>query len=170
MRSGAALAILAALSACSKSSAPAPEQPLQVIEGFTVSQADHGSRLWTMEGASAVLAEDAKQVAAVSPRLKFFKGGRQVTEVTSGSGVLRTDTNDVRLSSAVVVRSLDEDSVLKTDELLWDSKKNKYVTDQEVTITRPEGVLHGKGLEASSDLGEIKIHHQTSVIEKGARP
>jgi LPS export ABC transporter protein LptC len=101
--------------------------------------------------------------------MEFFKLGKIATRLSANSGLVHTDSSDVRLSSSVVVTSLEDNSVLRTDELLYSSKMKKFITDHDVLVRRPGAVLRGRGLEANPDLTEIRIFHQTSKIEEGAQ-
>ncbi len=70
----------------------------------------------------------------------------------------------MKLSSSVVLNSFDDHSILTTDALSYSSKDRLFRTDSEVTVRRPEGVVHGRGMEATPDLSEIHLFHQRSVL------
>lgn len=140
------------------------------MDDFTMNQSELGSARWSLKARTALLVEGDHQALLTHPLMEFFKEGRTATRVSALGGVVRTDTTDVRLSSSVVVTSLDDNSVLKTDQLFYLADKKKFFTDSAVAVYRPGGVLHGRGLEANPDLSEIHIFHQTSVIEKGMKP
>lgn len=139
------------------------------MDGFTLNQSELGSTRWTLSARTALLMEGAHQALLTQPLMQFFKNGRTATRVRANGGMVRTDTTDVELSSSVVVTSLEDNSVLKTDELLYLAAKGKFFTESAVAVYRPGGVLHGRGLEANPDLSEIHIFHQTSVIDKGVK-
>jgi LPS export ABC transporter protein LptC len=99
----------------------------------------------------------------------FYRDGKAVSRVTALKGVANTATRDVRLSSSVVLDSFDDKSRLTTDELLYTAKTGRFHTDSAVVVTRPGGVMRGRGLDASPDLQEIRVYRQRSVLTGGAR-
>ena len=101
--------------------------------------------------------------------MEFYRGGRAVSRVTALNGQIATDTHDVTLSSAVVLNSFDDHSVLTTDSLSYSSKDRLFRTKSDVVVRRPEGVVHGRGMEATPDLSEIRIFEQRSVLSGKTR-
>ncbi|MDE2491197.1 MAG: LPS export ABC transporter periplasmic protein LptC [Elusimicrobia bacterium] len=163
----AALALLLA-GAC----APKPDMPRQsqrqTIEGLTLSQSVDGEPRWTLRSRLAVLREESGAASLEAPTMEFYRDGRAVSRVTAAQGSVRTDTHDVRLSSSVVLDSLTDRSRLTTDELLYSSKAGRFHTDSDVLIRRPEGVVRGRGLDASPDLSVIRVYDQRATIKNGA--
>ena len=129
-------------------------------------QSVRGNPAWDMTAGIAVLRESTKEADLERPHMQFYKDRRLVSRLQALSGTVNTETRDVRLSSSVVVTSLEDASTLKTEQLLYSSAKNKFFTDREVFVKRPGGALRGKGLVANSDLSEIRIFNQRSVIEE----
>ncbi|MFI5347321.1 MAG: LPS export ABC transporter periplasmic protein LptC [Elusimicrobiota bacterium] len=160
--------VLAALllTACGRPSEPAKEADarLQTFEGLTLSQSAGGKPKWNLKSRSAVLHEDAKTADLDAPVMDFFREGKAVSRVTALSGVVQTDTHDVTLSSSVVLDSFEDHSHLTTDVLYYSSKRERFHTESPVVIRRPEGVIHGEGMEATPDLSEIRIFHQRSLL------
>lgn len=158
--------LLLGLGACRRLAATAYREPLQSMEGFSLRQSYRGGILWDLKASRAILREDAHQANLSNPNVDVYKNGKIATRITSRQGLLKTNTHDMFLSSSVVVNSLDDDSVLKTEALQYSSDRQKFHTDQEVLVMRPGGVVHGRGMEANSDLSEIRIFEQTSTVEK----
>lgn len=156
---------LFALGACGKT-APSAEDPIQRLEGLTLRQSKSGVVHWEIESESARLTEGDKRADLVLPRASFYKKGRKASLVESLAGSARLDTNDLRLSSAVVVTALEDGTVLKTEELFYSSEKGRFHTQREVFVKRPGGNLHGEGMEATPDLSEIRIFKQRTTIEQ----
>lgn len=164
MRS-ARLAPLLLLAACAKAPQSA-EEPLQRIEGLTLRRANAGVPQWEIEAEGADLTEGDKRAALRRPKAAFFDKGRKVSRLESLSGEARLDANDLRLSSSVVVTSLEDGTVLKTEELFYSSAKGRFHTEREVFVKRPGGSLRGEGMEATPDLTEIRIFKQRTTIEQ----
>jgi LPS export ABC transporter protein LptC len=161
-----ALPALLALGGCHHHHEQASEQPTQTLEGVEMSQSTLGKPAWSLKAAAATL-ENGDAVALLEkPEVRFFKDKKQVSTVSADSGVIETDTHDVTLSTNVVVHSVEDRTTLKTSQLVYSSAKKKFLTDREVEVNRPGGSLHGKGLEASPDLTDIRIFNQRTVLEK----
>lgn len=164
-----ALAALALLAACAPRREPAKEERRQVVDGLTLSQSSGGKLAWTLRSRLAVLREDADLAELSAPRMDFYRLNKVASRVTARSGTVHTQTHDVRLSSSVVLDSLDDRSHLTTEELLYSSARGRFVTTADVKIERPEGVIRGRGLEATPDLSEIRIFEQRSVLNGAKR-
>ncbi len=130
-----------------------------------MSQSTRGAVDWSLKARSAVLREDAKLAELTEPRMEFLKNGKVVSRVSSLRGIVRTDTHDVVLSTGVVLDAIEDRSVLKTETLDYSSKTRLFTTQADILVTRPDGVLRGRGLEAKPDLSEIRIFNQQSVIK-----
>ena len=134
-----------------------------------MSQSNSGSPSWELASEYASLIEGDKMAQLKEPRLSFYKKNKRVSTLEARSGLLRTDTQDVVLSSGVVVVSLEDQTRLETEQLIYSSEKKKFYTEQAVLVKRPGGRLRGKGMEASPDLTDIRIFNQRTEIEKAPR-
>ena len=139
------------------------------MEGLTLSQSEKGQPSWTLKSRRAILREDSKTATLTEPMMEFYTLGKAVSRVTALSGEVETESNNVRLSSAVVLDSFEDKSHLTTTELLYNSARGRFTTTADILVQRPEGVLRGKGLEAKPDLSEIRIFDQRSVLSGVAR-
>lgn len=162
-------ALLLASPACKKSGGDAPSERSQVMEGLTLSQSEKGRPAWSLKSRSAILREDSKKASLAEPNMEFYKSGKAISRVTALAGEVDTDTQDVKLSSSVVMDSYDDKSRLTTTELYYSSKRGLFTTPADILIKRPEGVLRGKGLEATPDLSVIRIFNQSSTLSGAPR-
>ena len=135
-----------------------------MIDGLTLSQSANGKLAWTLRSRLAILREDEKLAELSEPNMDFYRLDKVVSRVTARTGTVHTETHDVRLSTSVVLDSLDDRSHLTTEELLYSSARGRFLTSADVQIVRPEGVVRGRGLEATPDLSEIHIYRQRSVL------
>lgn len=156
--------------ACTSQKEASPGEPLQTLEGFTLRQSAQGTPRWSLKASSARLREEAKEADLSGPVMEFQKEGKPVSRARALRGRVQTETHDVSLSSAVVVESFEERSVLKTEKLDYSSKADLFETDAEVFVTRPDGVLRGRGMKAKPDLSEIRIFHQEAVMSGKPKP
>jgi LPS export ABC transporter protein LptC len=152
--------------ACAPAAAPPRTDRRQTIEGLTMSQTDHGRPGWTLRSRLALLREEENAATLEAPTMEFYTDGKVVSRVTSLVGEIATDTHDVHLSSSVVLDSIDDHSVLTTDKLIYSSKTRLFSTDSDVVVHRPQGVVYGRGMEATPDLSEIRIFHQHSLLSR----
>jgi len=160
-----ALAAATFAAACGPGAPPAAhEDHRQTFEGLTLSQSTQGHPTWTLHARTALMFEDAKTADLEAPAMDFYREGRAVSHVKARTGTVQTETHDVRLSSSVVLDSFADHSRLTTEVLLYSSKTGRFHTDEDVTVTRPEGVIHGQGMDATPDLSEIRIFRQSSVL------
>lgn len=162
-------ALLLASTACGKGGDAAHEERRQVMEGMTLSQSEKGKPAWTLKSRTAILREDDKRALLESPEMVFFKDGRPISRVTALSGEVETESSDVKLSSSVAMISYEDKSHLTTSELFYNSKRGLFTTPADILIKRPEGVLRGKGLEATPDLSTIRIFNQSSTLSGAPR-
>jgi len=160
----ACAALLLGVAACAPAAAPPRADRRQTIEGLTLSQSDAGAPAWTLKSKLAELLEEKNAATLESPAMEFYRDGKAVSRVTARSGEIATDTHDVTLSSSVVLNSFEDHSVLTTESLAYSSKERLFRTRDDVTVRRPEGVVHGRGMEATPDLSEIRIFQQRSVL------
>ncbi len=165
----AVLAALALAAACGPRAAAPREDRSQIIEGLSLSQSVGGVPAWTLRSRLARLHEDEKNASLEAPTMEFYRDGKAVSRVTAFSGEVATDTHDVRLSSSVVLDSFDDRSVLKTEQLLYSSKRARFHTESSVLVRRPGAVIRGEGMEAAPDLSEIRIFRQRSEITGNPR-
>ena len=155
--------------ACAPAAEPAHAVRRQTIEGLTLSQSDGGRPGWTLRSRLALLREEENAATLEAPNMEFYRAGKPVSRVTAVTGEIATETHDVKLSSSVVLNSFEDHSILTTDSLIYSSKDRLFRTDSEVVVRRPEGVVYGRGMEATPDLSEIRIFHQHSVLSGKSR-
>lgn len=131
--------------------------PDETFSDFVTQESDSGRVQWKLTAPLANRFLKKKMVLLDTPRIGFFNDeGEQSTTLTSEQGEYSEDTNNMLAFGNVLVRTLDGD-VLETDSLLWDSKKDKILSNSFVKITRGNDVITGYGLETDPDLKNIDI-------------
>lgn len=165
MKSPAALILLAA--ACGPPPPPASGlQPRQVLEGFTLRRSNSGTTSWSLSAKLALLDDRSRIVSLVEPRLEFFSDSRLASKVSSLKGTSDLAGHDVHLSSSVVVNSLEDGAILTSEELTYDSRRQKILTPGRVRLKRAGVLVQGFGLEADPQLTQLRIFHQETVVDK----
>jgi len=162
-------AALLASAACGKGGDAAQQERRQVMEGMTLSQSEKGKPAWTLKSKYAILREDDKRADLTEPRMEFYKNGVAISRVTALAGEVETESQDVKLSSSVMMDSYEDKSHLTTSELFYSAKRGLFTTPAEILIKRPGGVLRGTGLEATPDLSVIRIFNQSSTLSGAKR-
>lgn len=158
----ALLAGLLAAAACGPKAEAPREELSQVMEGLVLRQSESGAAAWTLRSASTKLREESKLADLVEPSMEFYRKGRAVSKVTARLGQARTDSREVHLSSGVVLDSYDDRSRLTTEDLTYAPDQGRFVTQADILVRRPEGVVRGRGMTATPDLSEIRIFQQRS--------
>lgn len=92
--------------------------------------------------------------------------GEHTSFLTAEKGLLFEDTNDVEAYENVVAQS-DSGITLRTQRLKWLNSTQRIVTNDFVTITRPNGdTLHGQGFESDQNLKNWIIKKPSGVAQK----
>ena len=97
-----------------------------------------------------------------SPLLSSFAGGSSTPAVLSRGPL---DPGDMFLTGDVVVISTDG-SKLTTDWLWFDKSREIIFSTAAVKVVRDDSVTNGIGLEATSNLSNVKIFKQTLIIKE----
>lgn len=70
----------------------------------------------------------------------------------------------VLLRDSVVVINIMKGDTLRTSELWWDQKTEKFYTDKPVRIYQPDKTIFGTGLEAAQDFKSYDIFKITGTV------
>lgn len=87
--------------------------------------------------------------------------GKKYTRLTADAGKYEKTTHIYTVTGNVVVRNLEKDDRLDTDELHWSPHAQDIYTTQKVKITTPTEILHGNGMRAKQDFMSYKITQPT---------
>ncbi|MBI5883070.1 MAG: LPS export ABC transporter periplasmic protein LptC [Elusimicrobia bacterium] len=168
MRRILALAGLVALAASCKEVKPDAHAPQQSLEDFTMTRSKDGVPVWLLQSRVAFLREDSKKALLSEPRLEVRELGKPILRAQARRGTAHIENHDVLLSGAAKLFFVQEDSTLETEELMFVPQTRQFRSDREVVLRRPGAVVRGTGCVAGSDLSEVKIFNQKSVIQPGA--
>jgi LPS export ABC transporter protein LptC len=92
--------------------------------------------------------------------LMFDRLGKRQTRMTSEEAAIDENINNFEAHKNVVVWSEDS-SVLRTEDLYWDNRRQLIYTPAFVTITSPKERLQGHGFESDQYLRNYKIFRVT---------
>lgn len=158
--------LLAGLSpaASSGASGASPSPPVTAPPDVTLRQIHMietrgGSRLWELRADRAEVHE--REGYAILSRVTrpvevtLYSSQGQLT-CTANRATVDLTTKDVRMEGGVVARS-DQGTELRTEALRWLAASRRLKTDQPVTVSRGGLVSRGRGLEAETDLEQVRI-------------
>jgi len=157
---GAAFILRAQPRTSGASSAPSTQvQPEMTLRQVHMIETRGGSRLWELRADHAevheregytILSRESRPVEVTL----YSRQGQLVCIANRATVDLKT--KDVRLEGMVFARS-DQGTELRTDALRWDAASRRLHTDQAVTVSRGRWVSQGRGLEAETDLEQVRI-------------
>lgn len=128
-----------------------------------MTQTAKGSRIWTLSAPTARVTMEGTALLA-SPEIRFFRDGRHASTARSKTATVRGDGKDVSLIGDVVIIAIRDKTTLKTVRLDYSAGTERFRTDEDVVVERPDAVLRGKGLEADAALTDITIYKQETKI------
>ena len=95
----------------------------------------------------------------------YDKDERHLSHLTSRTAIINENTNDLTARGNVVVVS-DSGFTLFTEELRWDHRRERIISDVFVTFVTPEDSLTGIGFESQSDLKNWVIFKPSGVTNR----
>ncbi len=99
-------------------------------------------------------------------QVEFNENNSEVLSVRSDQAILYTVSKNVLFEGNVMFSSNDG-SALKTDKILWNTKKERFETDEEFTYMNVGGsISNGKGFESDNRLRMIKFGHENEKMSK----
>jgi len=84
--------------------------------------------------------------------MEFFdENGKITSTLKANDAYYFSEEKKYRGRGNVVIRNMEENQELKTEELFWTPEDEKMFTDKFVTIKLDKEVFYGRGLEAKQD-------------------
>ncbi len=131
--------------------------PDREIENFSIIQTRRGRKKYVANAIYAAIFKDSNQIVATTVEVDFYDDeGLPFSTLTADSGYIDEKTKDMRAVGNVVVVNRDS-ARLESEELKWDHKREKIVSDQFVKIIRGRDVLTGIGLESDAQIESVEI-------------
>jgi len=171
----AAMAMLIGLSlllgACSSESEPGVQEiqiamtadaPIQTLFDYRLVQSTAGVKDWVLQSAEMKKFAGQREAQLLDVRVDFFQDGAHFSRLTSDSGSVQLQTQDVHTWGHVVVVT-DDGRRLETEELLFDQKSGLVRNEVANRFVRGADVMTGIGLEATPDLEYIVIKRNVLV-------
>lgn len=90
--------------------------------------------------------------------MEFFdESGKMTTTLKANEAIYFKEEDHWRGRGNVVIKNIENQQELTTEELFWKPSEERMFTEKFVTIKLPDQVLYGKGLEAKQDFSEYTI-------------
>lgn len=133
--------------------------PLQESWNSTVILSDSGIvKAVIRSGYIRVFEEPRHTLLSEGVMVDFYNEEGHVSSVlTSREGLVNDRTNDLEAWGNVVVVSKTDSSVLKTERLFWDNRREIVHTPEFVSIVSPTEQIQGTGFEAQQNLKNYRI-------------
>jgi LPS export ABC transporter protein LptC len=136
-------------------------------ENFVLVDSEGSKKNWVLRAEQADNFEDSVKIYGVA--VEFYdKEGEYSSTLTSDSGVVYSKSGDMRAIEHVKVTSRDS-TVLKTDYLEWDNKRQKICTESNVRITQKNSIITGKGMESDPNLEHIEIKENFNAVSRDVK-
>ncbi len=90
--------------------------------------------------------------------MEFYdESGKMTTTLKADEAKYFKEEDHWRGRGNVVIKNVENQQELDTEELFWKPSEERMFTEKFVTIKLPDQVLYGKGLEAKQDFSEYTI-------------
>ncbi len=97
--------------------------------------------------------------------IEFYnKQGVKTTTLRANRGVQYRANNLHTAVGNVVVTNLEKNQTLKTEKLHWNPDTKKLYTSKFVTITTPDELITGTGMEAAQDFSSYKLRTPSGSV------
>ena len=133
------------------------------MKGLKLTQTSEGKLAFQIAAEEAYIYQSESLIKFYKVRAKYFRLGREASNLTSDEGLLNTATNDIQASGHVFLKS-SEGSILETEQLNWINKGGSVFTDKAVRVIKGGNVMTGIGLKTDMGLENINIQKVTTRI------
>jgi LPS export ABC transporter protein LptC len=138
--------------------APEYDGPLSSMDSAYTLMSDSGIIVMKMEAALQNNFENGDREWPNGLFIEWYNKRGQVTSYFSANYVYYTQAENLyKAEGNVVVKSVQNNDELKTEELYWNQKEEKFYTDKFVTIKSEDEVHTGEGMESNQDFTEYRI-------------
>ncbi|WP_425389453.1 LPS export ABC transporter periplasmic protein LptC [Ekhidna sp.] len=138
--------------------APLYEGPLSSMDSSITFVSDSGIVVMKLNSDVQNNFENGDQEWPEGFYVEWFNSKGQVTSYFRANYVYFTqEENLYRAEGNVIVKSLAKNDELKTEELFWSQREEKFYTEKFVTIKSEDEVHTGEGMESNQDFTEYRI-------------
>jgi len=140
--------------------------PLNEGENIETSYIEKSSLKLKMQAKKILQMQNGDQDFPEGLYLEFYDELGNITSTLKCNQAYQfKDENKWRGRGNVIIKNIEKDQQLNTEELFWTPATKQIYTDKFVTIKTPDQVINGTGMEAKQDLSSYKIlHHIEGTI------
>jgi len=131
--------------------------PARAMKNFTFTETEGNTTKWVMNADSAVFSEEEGDdvILVKDVEVEFFDSGRTAAVMKAVKGKYSRNSQTIKLYGKVNIEY--QAKKIVTSNVSWDPDRERFVTDEDVTIITEDGIIKGIGMEATVDLKEIKL-------------
>ncbi len=142
-----------------------PPTTEQTIEKFVITETQDGKIKTILEAESAIIDDDNEKKAYLTlPKVKFYENGKYTSILISESGEIDLNTSDIKALGKCTVETV-KNEYLQTRDVTYTASKKIISSDSDIKITRDNNVIYGKGFYSDTDLENIVIKNQRTIID-----
>ena len=136
--------------------------PIQQFFEYRLVETNAGIRNWILASDVMNKYSGQRDVELITVHIDFYKEGEHFSTLTSDSGLVNLQTNNIFTWGDVVVVT-EDGRKLETEELYFDNETQLIHNDVFDRFTRDGDVIEGIGLEATPDLEYIEIKQKVEA-------
>ena len=133
------------------------------MKGLKLTQTSEGKLTFQIIAEEANIYQSENIIKFYKVKAKYFRLGKEASNLISDEGLLDTATNDIQASGHVLLKS-SEGSLLETEQLNWVNKGGGVYTDKAVRVTKGGNIMTGVGLKTDMALENVVIRKVTTRI------
>lgn len=141
------------------------EEPTILFEGFRMVSTQGKTTEWAFEARAAQIHEKINSAKAQDIKIVYWRDKEVISTLTAKRGLIKTDTQNMTAEEDVFMTSHDGVTI-RTERLDWDQENELISTDLPVRVEREGSILTGIGMEADSELKNIKILKNVKIKVK----
>ena len=161
--------------------APEPQEsvqtsgaPTQSFKNLELRESTEGNLEWVLRAQTAWQASSSGPTRLETIQVDFYQGSDEIRSVlTADSGRVDSRAGSLLATGNVIVVT-PEGNRLETEQLSWDRKNAKVVSDVAVRMLHGRDVLTGVGFESDPDLEHFELFedvrasvHEGGMLESG---
>lgn len=141
------------------------EGPIMELDNMETIYSDSADMRVRMTAKKQLALQNGNREFPEGIMVEFYQGKKITSTLTANFARFYRDANKYMVSGNVIIKNLEEEKQLNTEELFWMPAEERILVekDKQVIITTKTGVLNGQGLEAKEDFSTYRILKPTGT-------
>lgn len=140
------------------------ELPDQEVRDFVLTETDAGRLQWKLYARWAAMFDARNVINARDIRVDFFdETGAKSSELRANEGEIHQLTRDMSATGNVRLQTT-EGTRMSTEQMRFDNRRQKVVSEVLVRVERGGNVLTGFGFESDPDLRHYEFKRQVNAV------